>query len=58
MAKREVMIEPMTRLEGHLGIHAVADLEKGLYVDAHSFVVMFRGFEIILKGGSQLTPSG
>lgn len=50
MAKREVMIEPMTRLEGHLGIHAVADLEKGLYVDAHSFVVMFRGFEIILKG--------
>ncbi|MCD6480121.1 nickel-dependent hydrogenase large subunit [Candidatus Bathyarchaeota archaeon] len=50
MVKKEVLIEPMTRLEGHLGIHAVADLEKGIYVDAHSFVVMFRGFEIILKG--------
>ena len=49
MAKQEVMIEPMTRLEGHLGIHAVADTEKKAYVDAHSFITMFRGWEIILK---------
>jgi len=49
MAKQEVMIEPMTRLEGHLGIHASADMEKKAYVDAHSFITMFRGWEIILK---------
>ena len=49
MAKQEITIEPMTRLEGHLGIHAVADTEKKAYVDAHSFITMFRGWEIILK---------
>ncbi len=47
---KEIYIEPLTRIEGHLGIHAVGDLEKRKYVDAHSYAVMFRGFEIILKG--------
>lgn len=48
--KVEVFIEPMTRIEGHLAVHAVADREKGIYVDAHTSGTMFRGFEIILKG--------
>ena len=47
---REILIEPMTRIEGHLGIHAEADVEARKYVEAHSFGTMFRGFELILKG--------
>jgi len=49
MVKQEVLIEPMTRLEGHLGVQAIADTDKKVYVDAHSFGTMFRGWEIILK---------
>ncbi len=47
--KNEVLIEPLTRIEGHLAIHAVPDLETKKYKNAHSYAVMFRGFEIILK---------
>lgn len=50
MGRREIVIEPLTRIEGHLGIHAVADTEARKYIDAHSFATMFRGIEIILKG--------
>ena len=46
---KEIYIEPLTRIEGHLAIHAVGDLKTGKYVEAHSYAVMFRGFEIILK---------
>jgi len=46
----EVNIEPLTRIEGHMGIHAVADLEAQRYVDAHCYATMFRGLEEILKG--------
>ncbi len=49
MANKEIVIEPVTRLEGHYGIHADADLTAKRYVDAHSYVTMFRGWEIILK---------
>lgn len=45
-----VSIEPLTRIEGHLAINAVADTEVKKYVEAHVFGTMFRGFEIILKG--------
>jgi len=47
---KELYIEPMTRIEGHLAIHAVGDVKAKKYVDAHSYAVMFRGFEIILEG--------
>ena len=50
MTVQEVTIEPMTRIEGHLGVQASADTEKKVYIDAHSFGTMFRGWEIILKG--------
>lgn len=46
----DVFISPMTRTEGHLDIHAKADLEKKKYVEAHSYSTMFSGFEIILRG--------
>lgn len=47
---KELYIEPLTRIEGHLAIHAVEDLKARRYVDAHSYAVMFRGFELILNG--------
>lgn len=49
MTQQEITVEPMSRIEGHLGIQAVADTEKKTYVEAHSFGTMFRGWEVILK---------
>jgi hydrogenase large subunit len=51
MATRTIKldIEPLTRIEGHLGIHAEADLEQKKYVDAYCYSTMFRGIETILK---------
>jgi len=45
-----VDIEPLTRIEGHMGVHAEADIEAGKYVDAHCYATMFRGLEEIMKG--------
>jgi hydrogenase large subunit len=50
LVQQEITIEPMTRLEGHLGVHAKVDMNKRVYTDANSFGTMFRGWEIILKG--------
>lgn len=46
MAK--IVIDPITRIEGHLRIEAQVD--GGRVVDAWSSSTMFRGIEIILKG--------
>jgi hydrogenase large subunit len=51
MAKMtELNIEPMTRIEGHMGVHAQADLDAKRYTEAHCYATMFRGLEDILKG--------
>jgi hydrogenase large subunit len=50
LVDQELIIEPFTRIEGHLGIHVVMDPEKRRYTQAHSYLPMFRGFEIILRG--------
>lgn len=47
MAKK-IVIDPITRIEGHLRIEA--KVENGRVVDAWSSSTMFRGIEIILKG--------
>ncbi|ODS42265.1 MAG: hypothetical protein MSIBF_02715 [Candidatus Altiarchaeales archaeon IMC4] len=47
---KEITIEPLTRIEGHLAVHATADNDGKKYTDAHSYGTMFRGFERILKG--------
>jgi hydrogenase large subunit len=49
VAERDLFIEPMTRIEGHLAIHAKVDMKAKKFIDAHSYATMFRGFEIILK---------
>ena len=40
-------IEPITRVEGHLGVDV--KVENGYYTDAKVKITMFRGFEILLK---------
>jgi len=47
---KELTIEPLTRIEGHLGVHVDIDLTKRCINDARAYSPMFRGFEIILKG--------
>ena len=47
---RDWSIDPVTRVAGALAIHTVLDLEKKEAVEAHSLAMLFRGYEIILKG--------
>ncbi len=47
MATR-VVVDPITRIEGHLRIEA--EIKDGKIVDAYSSGTMVRGFEIILRG--------
>lgn len=47
MAKK-IVVDPITRIEGHLRIEA--KVENGRVVDAWSSSTMFRGIELILKG--------
>ena len=46
---RRVVVDPVTRIEGHLRIEAVLD-DKGVVNDAISSGTMWRGLEVILKG--------
>lgn len=48
MAKR-IVVDPVTRIEGHLRIEAEVD-KNGVITDAYSSGTMVRGFEKILKG--------
>ncbi len=51
MAKTtEINIEPLTRIEGHMGVNASADLETKKYTNAYVYATMFRGLEDILVG--------
>jgi hydrogenase large subunit len=45
---RRIVVDPITRIEGHLRIEAV--VENGVITDAWSAGTMVRGFEKILKG--------
>ncbi len=44
------MVDPITRIEGHLRIEVEVDTDKRVITDAFSCATMFRGIEIILKG--------
>lgn len=48
MATKNITIDPVTRIEGHLKIEAV--IEKGRVKEASSSGTLFRGFEIFLVG--------
>ncbi len=47
MTKR-IVVDPITRIEGHLRIEA--EIQNGKIVDAYSSGTMVRGLELILKG--------
>ncbi len=49
MAKKHIIVDPVTRIEGHLRIEAVID-ENNTIVDAYSSSTLFRGIETILQG--------
>ncbi len=49
MSKERIVIDPITRIEGHLRIEAVLD-ENNRIVDAYSSSTMWRGLEVIMKG--------
>lgn len=49
MASNHIIVDPITRIEGHLRIEAVID-ENNVITDAYSSSTMFRGIETILKG--------
>jgi Ni,Fe-hydrogenase I large subunit len=43
-----IVVDPITRIEGHLRIEA--QIDNGQITDAWSSSTMWRGIEIILKG--------
>ncbi|MEM1520399.1 MAG: nickel-dependent hydrogenase large subunit [Candidatus Korarchaeum sp.] len=50
MVAKEMFIDPITRIEGHLGVKASIDVTTGRVEEAWSFAAMFRGFEVFLRG--------
>jgi quinone-reactive Ni/Fe-hydrogenase large subunit len=44
-----IIVDPITRIEGHLRIEAIID-DNGVISDAYASSTMFRGIETILKG--------
>ena len=48
MAAKHIVVDPITRIEGHLRIEA--EVQDGQVVDAWSSGTAVRGLEIILKG--------
>ena len=50
MGKKHIIVDPITRIEGHLRVEAVIDEKTNKIVDAFASSTMFRGIETILKG--------
>jgi len=48
MANPNVLIDPLTRIEGHLRIEC--EVENGVVKDAWSSCTLFRGMEVVMKG--------
>ena len=44
-----IIVDPITRIEGHLRVEAIID-DSGVITDAYASSTMFRGIETILKG--------
>ncbi len=52
METRVVVVDPLTRIEGHLRVDAV--IEDGVVTEARSVATLYRGFEQILVGRDPL----
>ncbi|HEX2026728.1 MAG TPA: nickel-dependent hydrogenase large subunit [Nitriliruptorales bacterium] len=53
-AGREFAIDPVTRVAGALAFHTTVDLHARAVTTAHSQAVLFRGYELILRGRDPL----
>ena len=49
MSETRIVVDPLTRIEGHLRVQAIMG-EDGKLADAYSTGTMWRGLEVILKG--------
>ncbi len=49
MSVREIYLDPITRIEGHLGVHVKIDVNAKSITESHTMATMFRGWEIILR---------
>lgn len=49
MSTKKIVIDPITRIEGHLRVEVEVD-EEGVVQEAYASGQLFRGIEIILKG--------
>ncbi len=50
MTSTKIVIDPITRIEGHLRIEALLDSDRNVITDAISSGTMWRGLEVILQG--------
>ncbi len=48
MSKKHIIVDPITRIEGHLRVEAIID-ENNIITDAYTSSTMFRGIETIVK---------
>jgi hydrogenase large subunit len=46
----EIFIDPITRIEGHLGMKAEVDITSKKTKNTWVFATMFRGFEVFMRG--------
>ena len=49
MSERRIVVDPVTRIEGHLRVQAVLG-DDGKIVDSMSTGTMWRGLEVIFEG--------
>lgn len=49
---KEMIIDPLTRVEGHLGLRVIVDVDNRAPIrdEVRSFATMFRGFEVFSMG--------
>ena len=48
MAAQKIVVDPVTRIEGHLKLEV--EVDNGVVVDAKCGGTLFRGMELILQG--------
>jgi len=51
-SNKKMVIDPITRVAGHLGLTATVDTNTKMVVnnEAYTYVTLFRGFEVFLRG--------
>ncbi|OKB16471.1 hypothetical protein AOA79_0205470 [Helicobacter pylori] len=53
---KKIVVDPITRIEGHLRIEVIVD-DDNVITDAFSSSTLFRGLETIIKGRDPLALS-